>query len=150
MAGIGENPVLLWQIGTAAIHQIEAGQPVLGCDFLGADVFLHGFVIERPTLHCRIVGDHNAGQPVDDPDTGHDSRTGHLAPVLTVGGKRRQLKKRSARIHQQVDPFADQQLAALAMPRDHVGAAASRCFGDPRAQRFDALALCGVVAGVGL
>ena len=46
MAGVGKDPVLLGQIGPAAIHQIKAGQPVFRRDFLGADVLLHRLVVK--------------------------------------------------------------------------------------------------------
>ena len=88
MAGIGENPVLFRQIGTAAIHQIEAGQPVFRGDFLSANVFLHRLVIELTAFHRGVIGDHHAGQPVDNANAGHDPRARHLVPILSVGCER--------------------------------------------------------------
>ena len=46
MAGIGKDPVLFGQICPAAVHQIEAGQPVFRRDLLRADVLLDGFVVK--------------------------------------------------------------------------------------------------------
>lgn len=80
----------------------------------------------------------------DDPGAGYGSA------VLSVGRQRRQLQERSARIDQQVDSFADQKLAALAVTFDHIGPPARRGLGNTRAQGFDTLALRRVIAGIGL
>lgn len=149
MAGIGKDTVLFRQIGAAAIHQIQAGQPIFRRDFLGADVFLHRLVIERAALYRGVVGDHHTRQPVDHTDAGDDTGTGNLAAVLAIGRQRRQLQKRGARIHQQVDPVADQKFAALAVPVDHVGTSTRRRLGNTGAQGFDAFVLRRVVARVG-
>jgi len=149
MAGVGKDPVLFRQIGPAAIHQIQARQPVLGRDFLCANVFLHRFVVEGSTLYRGIIGDHHAGQPMDDADAGHDTRARHLIPILPVGRERRQFHERSSWIHQQVDPFTHQKLATFAVTLNHVGASARGSLCDPRAQHVNPFALRCVVADVG-
>ena len=87
---------------------------------------------------------------MNDADACHDSRTWHLAAVLPVGRERRQFQKRRARIRQQVDPLADQQLAALAVALDHVEAPARGGHGHPRAQGLDPRALRLVIPRIDL
>ena len=41
MLAVGKHFSLMRQVGAAAIHQIDAGQPVLARDFLRAQMFLH-------------------------------------------------------------------------------------------------------------
>ena len=46
MTGIGEDSVLLGQIGAPAIDEIKTGQTVFCRDLLRADVLLDGFVVK--------------------------------------------------------------------------------------------------------
>ena len=119
MLAVGEHLVLVRQVGAAGIHQIEAGQPVLLGDLLGADVLLDGHRVVGAALDRRVVGDHDALAPLDPPDAGDDAGGRHLGAVEPVRRQRRELEERGALVDQRRDTLARQHLAALqvALPR---------------------------------
>ena len=116
---VGEHPVLLRQVGAAAVDQVDHRQAVVLGDLLGPHVLLHRLGEERAALHRRVVGDDHARRAVDHADAGDDAGRRHLVVVEPPGGQRRQLEERRERIEQQVDALAHQHLAALvvAAPR---------------------------------
>ena len=100
----------------AGIDQIEARQPVLAGDLLGAQMLLYRHREIGAALDGRVVGDDDAFAPHDPPDAGDDPGGRHLAVIHAVGGERREFEKRRPRIEQQPHPLARQQLAARQMP----------------------------------
>ncbi len=148
MVAVGEDAVLLGQEGAAAIDEVEAGQPVLLGDLLGAQVFPHRLGEEGAALHRRIVGDDHAGRVVDHADAGDDAGGRHLAAVEAMGGERRELEEGAAGIEQQVDAVAHQDLAAgvvaidlrLAAPGENGGVLGAEP-GDQIGERLRARAL---------
>ena len=115
---IGKDLVLERQEGAAGVDEIEARQPVLERDLLGAEVLLHGHRVVRAALDRRVVGDDDAGRPLDTADAGDDPRARRIAVIQALGRERVQLEEGAPRVEEPVDPFADGQLAALPVPGD--------------------------------
>ena len=113
MVAVGEHLVLVRQVGAAAVHQVDAGQPVLQRDLLRAEVLLHGQREVGAALHRGVVGDDHALAPGDAADAGdrcrrtgprcHTSRARRAGPTSRNGG---------GRVEQRADAVARQQLAA--------------------------------------
>ena len=115
---VGKDLVLERQERAAGVHQVEARQPVLEGDLLGAQVLLDRDRVVRPALHRRVVGDDHALDALDPADAGHDPGPRRVAVVQAVGGVGTQLEEGAAGIDQAVDAVADGQLAALAVAVD--------------------------------
>ena len=130
VVAIGEDLGLERQEGTARIDEVDAGQPVLERDLLGAEVLPDGHRVVRPALDRGVVGDDHAGRPLDPPDAGDDAGPRRLVVVQPGRRQRTQLEERRARVEQPLDPFADGQLAPLAMTRDRALVAAGAAAGD--------------------
>ncbi len=127
VVAIGEHVGLERQVGAAAVDQVDAGQPVLEGDLLGAQVLLDGDRVVGPALDRGVVGDDDAGRALDPADPGHDPGARRLVVVHPAGGQRAQLEERGARVEEAVDPLADRQLAPfpVALDRRVVPAGAS-------------------------
>ena len=91
---VGEDCSLLGEEGTAGVDEVDARQPVLERDLLGAQVLLDGDRVVRPTFHRGVVGHDHALVPGDPADAGDDACAGHFAAVHAVGRHRRQLEER--------------------------------------------------------
>src|SRR5690242_15097031 len=76
-------------------------------------------------LHRRVVRDDHALAALDDADAGDDPGTGRLAVVELPRGERAELEEGAARIDEAIDPLPGGELAALAMARDRLLAAAA-------------------------
>ena len=113
MLAVGEDVGLVRQIAAARVHQIDAGQPVLARDLLGAQMLLHRHRIIGAALDRRVVADDDAFAAFDAPDARDHPRAVDVAVVHAVGGKRRQLQERRAGIEQAFHPITRQQLAAF-------------------------------------
>ena len=100
MLAVGEDLVLVRQVGAAGIHQIDAGQVVLAGDFLRAQVFLHRHRIIGAALDRGVVADHHAFDAGDAPDAGDDAGGRDVGVVHAVGRHLRQLEERRAGIQQ--------------------------------------------------
>ena len=118
VVAIGEDLGLERQEGPARIDEVDARQPVLERDLLGAEVLPDGHRVVRAALDRGVVGDDHAGRPLDPPDAGDDAGARGLIVVQPGRRQRAQLEERRARVQQPLDPFADGQLAALAMTLD--------------------------------
>ena len=112
MVAVGENLVLVRQVGAAAVHQVQAGQPVLLRDLLRAEVLLDSDGVVGAALHRGVVGDDDAFAAGDAADAGDHAAGGDVAAVHAMGRERRELEERRAGIEQPLDAFARQQLAA--------------------------------------
>ena len=73
------NLRLPWQIRPAAVHQVDAGQPIFAGDFLCSEVLLDGHGVVGPTFDCGVIGHNHALRPVDSTDAGDDSGRGNLS-----------------------------------------------------------------------
>ena len=132
---IRKDLVLVGQIGAAGIHQIDAGQPVLARDLLRPQMLLHGDRKVGAALHGRIIGDHDAFLSLHLPDTGDESSGRNLLAIEAMPGERRELQERRARIEQQADALAREQLAAPHMPLARLRVAALRDAGQEIVER---------------
>ena len=112
MLAVGEHLGLVRQIRPARIDQINARQPVLGRDLLGAQMLLDRDRIIRAALDRRVVGDDHDLTAGNDADAGNKPGAVHVALVHAEGGKRADFQERRTRIDQAGDAFAGQKLAA--------------------------------------
>jgi hypothetical protein len=112
---IGKHLGLVRQIGTAGIDQINARQPILARDLLGAQMLLHRHGIVGAALDGRIVADDHAFAALDAADAGDQTGAVNGVVVHAAGGERRQLKKRTAGIEQTQDAIAGQKFSARQM-----------------------------------
>ena len=108
MLAVGKDLVLRRQKCAAGIDQIEARQPVLAGDLLGAQVLLDGHREIGAALDRRVIGDDDAFAAHDPADAGDDPGGRHLAVIHAVRGERRKLEKRRARVEQRPHPLARQ------------------------------------------
>ena len=113
---VGEDLVLHRQEGTAGVDEVDARQPVLQRHLLSAQMLLHRHRVVGAALDRGVVGHHDALAAGHPPDAGDDPGCRGLTVVEAVGGQRRELKERTARIQQRVDPLAGQQLATGHVP----------------------------------
>ncbi len=142
MLAVGKHFGLMRQIGAAGIDQVDARQPVLARDLLGAQMLLHRHRIIGAAFDRRIVADDDAFAPADAADAGDDPGGVNGVVIHAVGGERRQFEKRRAGIDQRHDALARQKLAArkVTLPRPRrpagsgLGAMAFK-LGDERAHR---------------
>ncbi len=136
VVAVGEHLGLQRQERAARVDEVHARQPVLLGDLLRAQVLLDREREVRAALHRRVVRDDHALASLDDADPGDDPRARRFAVVDVPRGERVQLEERRARIDEQVDALAREQLAARAMPLDGALAAAG---GDLRGARAELL-----------
>ena len=97
VVAVGEDLGLQRQEGAAGIDQVDAGQPVLQRDLLGADMLLDGQRIVRAPLDCRVVGDDEHLASRDAADPRHEARRRRLVVVEIPGGQRRTARERETR-----------------------------------------------------
>ena len=154
MLAVGKHLGLRRQIGAAGIDQIDAGQPVLARNFLGAQMFFDRHRMIAAALDGGVVGHDHAFAPLDAAYAGDDAGGVHVAAIHAEGGERRQFQKRRAGVDQVHHAFPRQQLAArdMALARffrtAQRGLGAARLqFGDERAHFFRIAAKLGA-AGI--
>ena len=121
---VREHVGLERQEGAAAVHEIDARQPVLERDLLGAQVLLDGHRVVGAALDRGVVGDDHAGRALDAADAGDDAGARCVVVVQAVRGQRTQLQEGRAGVEQAVDALADGQLAAFAVALDRAVVAA--------------------------
>ena len=111
---VGKDLGLERQERAARVHEVDAGQPVLLGDLLGAQVLLDRHREVRAALDRRVVGDdHDLAARDTRPIAGHEAGARRLAVVHPVGGERRELEERRARVEQRVDAVAHEHLLLL-------------------------------------
>jgi hypothetical protein len=146
MLAVRKHLVLVGQIGAARIHQIDARQPVLLGDLLGAQVFLDRDRIVGATLHRGVIGDDHAFVPRNPADAGDEPGRGHVAAVHAMGGELGELEEGGAGVEKVADPLARQQLAArqVLLPRRRAATLLDRL--DQGAQLRDQALVRGLVS----
>ncbi len=132
MVAVGEDVGLEGQERAAAVDEVDAGQPVLQRDLLGAQMLLHGHRVVRAALDGRVVGDDDARRAFDLSDAGDDAGARRVVVVQAVGGERTELEECRPGIDQPVDAIADRQLAAFPMTLDGCVIAAGSPIGELR------------------
>ncbi len=133
VVAVGEDLGLEREEGAAAVDEVDAREPVLEGDLLGAQVLLHGHRVVGAALDRGVVGDDDAGRALDPADPGDDPGARGLVVVHPAGGQRAQLEERRAGVEEPVDPLADGQLAPLTVAGDRlvVAAGAASGYGRP-------------------
>ncbi len=138
---IREHIVLIRQIRTARVDEVDARQMIFGGDFLRPYVLFDGDRIVRPALDRRVVADDHALLPRDAANAGDDTRARRVVVVHAIGRELRELEKRRAWIEQFLDALTRQQFAAARVFIARRLPAAQREFLDLRAkigdQRFE-------------
>ena len=137
MVAVGKHLGLVRQVSAAGIDQIDAGQPVLARDLLGAQMLLHRHRIVGAALHGRIVADDHDEAAGDAPDAGDQAGAVDRLAVHLIRRQRRQLEERRAGIEQAGDALAGQQLSAREMTLARTLRPAERNLGAPLLQRSD-------------
>lgn len=132
VVAVGEDLVLLRQEGAAGVDQVDAGQPVVQGDLLGAQVLLDRHRVVRAALDGGVVGDDHDLAAGDPADPGDDAGGRGLAVVHAVGGQRGELQEGRSGVEQPVHAVAGSSLpravcrARAFSPPPSAAAAASR------------------------
>ncbi len=113
---VRKDLVLHRQEGAAGIDHVDAGQIVLPCDILRAQMLLHRHGIIGAALDGGVVGDDHAFAARNTPDARDDTGGMDVAAIKAVGRERRQFEKGAAWIDQEIDALARQHLATRRMP----------------------------------
>ena len=151
---IGKHLRLHRQERATRVDQIHAGQTILDCDLLRSQMLLHRDRVVGAALDRRVVGDDQHLATRHPADAGYHAGRGRFVVVHLERRQRRKLEKRRSLVEQQVDPFADRQLALLAMTLEIPRPAALPRGGHAVAQLIDqqlhplAVGDEGVVSGV--
>ncbi len=95
---VGEDLGLHRQEGAAGVDEVDARQPVLERDLLGAEMLLDGDRIVGAALHRGVVRDDDHLAARHAADAGHDTRTRRLVVVHAERRERRKLEERRTRI----------------------------------------------------
>ena len=74
--------------------------------------------IHRAALDRAVAGEHHHLASADHADADDQRGLRHLAVVLAAGGERGQLEERRARVEQELEPLAHEQLLVRAQPVD--------------------------------
>ena len=118
----GDEDLLLGRkVRAAGFGQVDHRQPVGQRDLVGPQHLLEGPRVARPAPHGGIAGADHAFDARDDTDARHHA--GPDGEVAAPCGEPRQFHERRVLVQQQLDAFANRQLAAVSMPLDVFGAA---------------------------
>ena len=115
---VGEDLVLVGQVGAARVHQVDAGQVVLLRHFLRTQVLLDGERVVGAALHRGVVAYDHAVHAAHAANACDEPRAGRVVVVHVERGQRREFEERRARVQQHLHALARQQLA----PRRVLGA----------------------------
>ena len=124
VVAVGEDLGLQRQERAAGVHEVEAGQAVLGRDLLRAQVLLHREREVGAALHGGVVGHDHDLAAAHAADAGDEAGRGRGAVVEAVGGEGADLEEGRPGIEQALDALADQELALLAVAAHRLVAAA--------------------------
>ena len=147
VVAVGEHLVLAGQERAAGVDEVDARQPVLQRDLLGAQMLLDRHRVVGAAFDRRVVGDDHALPPGDPADAGDDPGGRAVVVVHAVGGQRGDLQQRAAGIEQPVHPVARQQLAARDVALTRAFRPAERRRGQLAAQLLDELQMRLTVGG---
>ena len=126
VVAVGENFVLVGEVCAAGIDEVHAGQAVLPCHFLRAQVLLHGQRIVSAALHRGVVAHDHAGAPGDLADARDHAGGGNVVLVDVIAREQREFEKGGAGVEQAFHALAGQQLAARGVPLARIRIAAER------------------------
>ena len=103
VVAVGEDFILLGQVGATGIHQVDAGQAVGHGDFLGPQVLFHGQREVGAAFDGGVVGDNHALGAGDAADAGDDASGGHFFLIDVVGGELADFEEGGAFVDEGVD-----------------------------------------------
>src|SRR5437870_1540070 len=103
----------------ARIDKVKAGQVILERDLLCAQMLLYRYWKIRSAFDGGVVGHDHRLMTLDHPDAGDEAGRGRLIVVHSIGGESAQFEKRSVRVDNRVDPFANEHLATFLMTPDN-------------------------------
>ena len=128
MFAVREDLVLHRQEGATGIHQIDAGQIVLACDLLRAEVLFDRHRKIGAAFDRGVVGNDHTFLALHPANAGDDPGRWHVAAVQPMRGELGELQKRRTRIDQPGHPFPRQQLTPgkMALPRSFAAATLRR------------------------
>ena len=95
---IGENLILIGQIRTTRINEVDAGQVVLLGDLLCPNVFLDGHRVVRTAFNRGVIGNDHALMARNAPDACDNAGRRDFFPVHPMGRELGELEKRRAHI----------------------------------------------------
>ncbi len=134
VVAVGKHLGLVRQVGPAAIDQIDARQPVLLGDLLGAQVLLHRHGEIGAAFDRGVIGHDHHLAPRHPADARDHARPGRLAAIEIESGQLADLQERRAQVQQTLDPFARQKLAPGLVPLARRHRPAKRRLRHPLAQ----------------
>ena len=111
------------QVGAARLDEVDQRQPVALGDLLRAQRLAQRVGVVGPAADRGVVAVDHALDALDDADA-RDDAAAHVI-VGPVRDERLQLEERAVAVEQQLDPLADQQLAALPVALDVLRPAAA-------------------------
>ena len=105
------------EVGARTLDQVHEGQALAQSDLLHAEYLFQPHGLDGPRLDAGVAGHHHAAHTADKPDTGDHPAAGHglfgVLHILQVARQGAQRQPGRARVQQQCDALARQQLAAL-------------------------------------
>ncbi len=117
MVAVGEDLILVGQVGAARVDQVDAGKMVFLGDLLRAQVFFHRHRVVGAALHGGVVADHHDLLPMHPADACDHARCGCSTVIHIMCGRRADLQERRARIEEVRHPAPRQHLAPAFVPR---------------------------------
>ena len=113
MLTVRKHIVLIWQVGTARVHQVDARQVVLLRNLLRTQVLFNRHGVVGTALHRCVVAHHQAVNATDAANARDDACARRAVGAVTVrvhgeGGQWRELKKRRARVKQHLHTLTRQ------------------------------------------
>ena len=109
---VREDVVLVGQVRTARVDEVDAGELVLDRDFLRAQVLFHGHREVGAPFDGRVIGDDHAFAPGDAADAGDDGGRGDFAAIHAESRQLADLEERCTRVEERAHALAGQELAA--------------------------------------
>ena len=123
MVTVRKHLVLIGEIRTTGINQVDTGQMVGVCDLLRAKMFLYCQWEIGTSFNRGVVRDDQTFAPLDTADTGDDTSGRYVVFIYRMRRQRRQFEKRRTRIEQRINAITDKHLATPLMPFAGFGAA---------------------------
>ncbi|CAI8206587.1 MAG: Uncharacterised protein [SAR116 cluster bacterium] len=116
MIAVRKHLVLTRQVGTATIHEIQAGKMILQRDLLRPQMLFHRQRIVATALNRGIIADDHTITSADLANAGNDPGSGYRILIEAMRGKQPDFKKVRTRIQHPGHTVTRQQFAAGQMP----------------------------------